>query len=72
MVINKQQYIHSGVSVISEKFSAGIVLRVVNTKEKYNMKDDTMVVSNMPHHNEIIHGMLGLNLAIFRQIKGIS
>ena len=29
------------------------------------MKDDTMVVSDMPHHNEIIHGMLGLNLVMF-------
>ena len=64
--MNKQQYIHGGVSVTGEKFSAGIVFRVVNTKEKYNLKDDTMVVSDMPHHNEIIHGMLGLNLAMFR------
>ena len=30
------------------------------------MKDDKMVVSDMPHHNEIVHGMLGLNLAMFR------
>ena len=31
------------------------------------MKDDTMVVSDMLHHNEIIHGMLVLSLAMFRQ-----
>ena len=35
-------------------------------KKKYNMKDDTMVVSYMPHDNNIFHGMLGLNLAMFR------
>ena len=36
------------------------------------MKDDTIVVSDVPHHNEIIHGMLGLNLAVmFRQALSI-
>ena len=65
--MNKQQFIHDEDSVTSEKFSAGIVFRAVNTKEKYIMKDDTMVVSDMLHHNEIIHGILGLNLAIFRK-----
>ena len=64
-VINKQQYIHGGVNITGENISAGIVFRVVNTKERYNMKDDTMVVSDMPHHNETIYGILGLNLAMF-------
>ena len=50
-----------------EKFSAGIVFRVVNTKKRYNLKGDTMVVSYMLHTNEIIHGMLGTNLAMFQQ-----
>ena len=65
--MNKQQYINGGVNVIDEKLSAGIVFRVVNTKERYNMKDHTIVVLYMPHHNEIIHDVLGLNLAMFRQ-----
>ena len=63
--MNKQQYIHGGVSVTGDNFSTGIVFRIVNTKEKYNMKDDTIVASNMPHHNEIIHRIWGLNLAMF-------
>ena len=63
--MNKQQYIHGGVNLIGEKLSARKVFRVVNTKERYNMKDDTMVVSYMPYHNETIHSMLGINLAIF-------
>ena len=66
-IMNKQQYIHGGINVIGEKFLAGIVFRLVNIKERYDMKDDTMVVSDMPHHNEIIHGVMGLNLAMFRQ-----
>ena len=65
--VNKQQYIHGGVHVTGEKFSSRIVFRAVNTKERYTMKDDTMVVSDMPRHNKIIHGMLGLSLAMFRQ-----
>ena len=63
-VASKQQYIHGGVNVTGEKFSAGIVFRAINTKERYNMKDNTMVVSDIPHHNELIHGMLGLSLAV--------
>ena len=31
------------------------------------MKDDTIAVSDMPHHNEIIHGMLGISFAMFWQ-----
>ena len=66
-VANKQQYIHGGVNVTGKNFYAGIFFRVLNIKERYNIKYDIMVVSDMPHHNEIIHGMLRLNLAMFRQ-----
>ena len=66
IVVNKQQYIHSGFNVTGENFSVGIVFRVVNTKERYTMKDDTIVVSDMLHHNAIIHGILGFNLAMFQ------
>ena len=65
-ILNKQQYINDGVNVTGEKFSAEIVFRGVNTKEKYYMKDNTMIVSDIPHHNEIIHSMFGLNLAFVR------
>ena len=42
--------------------------RVVNTTARYNMGDDTMIVSAMTQNNEITHGMLELNLATFRQV----
>ena len=64
--MNKQQYVHKRVNVTCEKFSAELVFRAVNIKEKHNMKYDTMVVLDMLHHNKTIHGMLGLNLAMFR------
>ena len=66
-IVNKQRCIYVGANATGENIPVGIISRVVNTKERYNMIDDTMIVSGMSQNNEIIHGRLGLNLATFRQ-----
>ena len=59
------QYIHSGAHVTGEILSAEIVLRVVSSIEHYNTNDDTMIVDEFPDHNNILHGVLGVDLFDF-------
>ena len=64
--INEQcQYIHGGVNVTGETLCAGIVLRVVSSIELYNTINDTMIVDGSSNHNDIVHGVLGVDLFNF-------
>ena len=64
---NKEQcqYIHGDVKVSGESLSAGIVLRVVSSVEGYNTNHDTMIVDGNPDDNDIVHGVLGVDLFTF-------
>ena len=64
---NKQQYIYGGVDVTGEKLSVVIVFRVVSTTARYHISGDTISVTNVTQNNQIVHGMLGLDLAKFRE-----
>ena len=64
--INEQcQYIHGGVNVTGDTLCAGIVLRVVSSLEFYNTINDTMIIDGNSDHNDIVHGVLGVDLFNF-------
>ena len=43
----------------SETFTAGVVYRVVNCEQTYNIGNDAMLVGYMSRVNHIVNGMIG-------------
>ena len=50
-----------------EKFTAGVMYRVVNCEQTYNIGNDVMVVEHMPGLNHIVNGMIGFDYIRFHK-----
>lgn len=59
------QYQDSGLRVSGEIISVALLFRVVNTKNMYDYKDDTMVVHPESHKSNIIHYCLGRDMDMY-------
>ena len=59
------QYMHGNVNVYGEKFSVGLVFRVVNETRMYHACDDTMQFDNCSGHGDVVNGILGIDLMSF-------
>ena len=53
---DKLQYQHDSVKITGENFSIGLVFRVVNSKERYNLKDNNMIVVGEIGESDMING----------------
>lgn len=53
------------VVMLIEKICSGIVLKVVSSIKVYNTNNDTMIVDRNLDHNDIGHGVLGVDLFNF-------
>ena len=62
------QYQHGGVSVTGDKLCAGLVFRVVDSEQSYNINNDTMIVDYTPNNNDIVHGIIGFDFCQFQSI----
>ena len=60
-----RQYLHGGVNVTGEKFSFGLVFRVVKSACVYNQDNDTMVIDDPIGSNYVVGGCLGIDLNEF-------
>ena len=58
----KCQYQHGCVSVAGDKYSAGLVFRVVKSTELYYIKDDAMTVEGQTKRMDNIHGVVGFGM----------
>ena len=58
--LQRTQYLHGGVNLSGEKFSAGLVFRVVN-----HTADDTMVYHNSAGRGDVVRGILGIDIMSF-------
>ena len=52
-------------SVTSDKYSGGLLFRVVKSKELYYVKDDTMVVEGTTRRMDNVHGIIGFDMHHF-------
>ena len=50
-----------------EKFTAGVVYRVVSCDKSYNIGNDAMVVKCMPGVNHIVKGVIGFDYVRFHE-----
>ena len=50
-----------------ENFSAGVLYRVVNFEQTYNIVNDAIVVNCMPGVNHIVNVMIGFNYVRFHE-----
>ena len=58
---------HGSVNVSGEKFTTGLVYRVVDCEKSYNNKNDAMVVECMPGVNHIVKGVIGFDYVRFHK-----
>ena len=63
--LQRKQYLHGGVNLSGEKFSVGLVFRVVNKTCMYHLSDDTMVYHNSAGCGDVIRGILGIDIMSF-------
>ena len=61
------QYQHGGVNVSGEKSTSGVVYRVVNSKQSYNIGNDAMVVEYIPRVSHTVNGMIGFDYVKFHE-----
>ena len=61
------QYQHGGVSGYGEKFTTGVVYRVVNSEHSYDIDNDAMVDEYIPVVNHINNGMIGFDYVRFHE-----
>ena len=57
-IIEQLIYQYVFIRVDGEKFSVGLVFIVVNSKDTYSLKDETMIIADQLDFNNIIHGVL--------------
>ena len=60
-------YQHGDVNVSGEKITAGVVYRIANSEQSYNIGNDVMVVEYTHGVNHIVNGVIGFDYVRFHE-----